>query len=103
MPVASINPLTKITAPFVHPNSGKARVYLEASHPVDVFVCHPGQVGVINTVAGAQSAGILCYPARTSLDDIVTIPEGWKETGWVLVLGNPFNRHVAVYYTVLNA
>jgi hypothetical protein len=102
MPVACLNPNSKISPSFVYPNNGKARIYLEASHPVDIFVANPTQAATIMTVEQAASLGILCFPQKTFLNQIVDIPAGWKENGWILVIGNPGTWHVAVYYALFN-
>jgi hypothetical protein len=102
MPVACLNPNSKIAPSFVYPNNGKAMIYLEASNPVDIFVANPTQAATIMTVEQAAGLGILCFPQKTFLNEIVDIPPAWKEKGWILVIGNPGTWHVAVYYALFN-
>ncbi len=88
MPVVALKPHQMVTPWFVYPNNGKCRLYLEASESVDVIVCRPDQVKVLISTAAAGIAGALYYSGKTYLDEIITLPEAWRSTGWHLIIGN---------------
>ena len=83
-----LKPHQMVTPWFVYPNNGKCRLYLEASESVDVIVCRPDQVKVLISTAAAGIAGALYYSGKTYLDEIITLPEAWRSTGWHLIIGN---------------
>ena len=95
---------------------------MEASGPVDVFVCRSSQVPQITSVPDATRLNIYSLAGQAKLDNLIlTLPPEWKTPAvglragvagagpavgvgtWDLVFGNASANHVAVYYTVHNA
>jgi hypothetical protein len=103
MPVALINPNSRIDPGYFRPDSGKVKIHVESTNPVDVFIASNEQATRIHSLADARAMGVLTYDRRMTLDDVVTLPTGWLEGRWKLVIGNDNATHAAVYYTVLNA
>ena len=101
MPVAAIQPKNKISPGYLCPKSGKVRVYLEASQPVDVYVASNQQADGVDSPATAANLGVLTFLGQTKLDQTVTLPLAWQfGGGWKLVIGNGQANVVAVYYMV---
>ena len=103
MPVASLIGRNKISPGYVYPTTGKARIYVEATLPVDVYVVGRSQVSAFNSPEEAARLGILSYIGTTKIDNqIITLPPAWQSTEWNIVIGNPHTETVAVYYAVLD-
>ncbi len=110
MPTVSLKPLSKVAPSIQYPNSGKAKFYFEASHPVDVFIVQNQTVQ--NQIVGTAQIvgigvptlpGVLAYAGWGMIDTIITFPEAWRPNNWYLVIGNPTQEHVAVYYQLNDA
>jgi hypothetical protein len=107
MPVGILQPDHKVSPFFPYPPSGRVRVYLEADHPVDVFISTPEQAAKISSVkiAAEFAPGVLIYNSRWNLNEIITIPKEWMSVGWSLTIGHPGppKEPIAVYYAVYPA
>lgn len=107
MPVAVIKANKKLAPFFPYPPSGRVRVYLEASLPVDVFISNPEQAKAITSVQTAAefSNAVLIRNLRWQLDEIVQIPPAWNTMGWTLTIGHPGGHEepIGVYYNVYQA
>ena len=104
MPVVSIQPQKRISPFFTYPNSGKARIYLEASSPVDVFLVRTDQANSINSMANALNLGIQALANQLKIENqIFPLPPEWNTTGWNLVIGNGGPDVAAVFYSVFEA
>jgi hypothetical protein len=102
MPVAAIQNIKRVSFPYIIPPSGKVRITVEASIPVDIFVVKQGDENFCSSVALATQHGIFTLPQRKIEDQNLTLPESWRPNNWVLVIGNPSPNVAAVYYNVFN-
>jgi hypothetical protein len=103
MPVSVINPKSKITPGYIYPPTGKVKIYVESSLPVDIFIANNEQADKITSAEIAAKFGVFGYLVHTLVDNqTVTLPSTWQ-TGWKLVIGNNNAVHVAVYHMVWNA
>lgn len=102
MPIISIPSGTGNSFAFPYPASGKAKIFLEANLPVDVFVTSPENVGKINSIEAGRAVEAFALQAQTKLDNVfVDIPEKWKSCGWVLLIANANkDQHAAVYFMI---
>lgn len=104
MPVLLIKPGTATYFGFPYPPNGKVKIYLEASSPVDVFVCNEQQRPQITSVAAAQAIGIFALGGQSKIDNaFVDIPAAWKGTSWYVLIGNGGAEAAAVYVIVNDA
>lgn len=103
MAVALIKPDYKVSPQFPFPanDKGSVDICIETTAPVDVFVCSKEQAATINSLIGAQEAGIMNFPRCLGLKESITLPPEWKG-GWCLTIGHTqeFSDQVAVYYSV---
>lgn len=104
MPVVALEPNHKISPWFVAPVSGKVRIYVETTLPIDVFVSSSQQASLATSIAAARAYGILCYEKVSFLDQTISLPSPavWN-AGWNLTIGHPgpIGAGVAaVYYAV---
>lgn len=107
MPIISVKPVWKEGISIQYPNSGKAKLYLEASHPVDVFIVQNEEMDRQITQTPLLVDGkipnlpaVLPFLGQPKIDTIITLPESWRPNNWYLSIGNSTNEHVAVYYQV---
>lgn len=119
MPVIVINPKNRISFPYTFPSTGKIKIYVEASQSVDVFIARSSSVSKITSVNAAKQAGIYTLEGQLKVDNLVlTLPQEWSKPNaglstngtpsptvgtWDIVIGNPSDNHVGVYYMVYNA
>lgn len=107
MPVAAIKPGHRISASFPYPPSGRARVYLEASYPVDAVISTRQMVEQITSIqsAAALAPAILIYNSRWQMDEIVNLPPTWSSVGWSITVGHPglHAEPIGVYLVVYPA
>lgn len=100
MPVIALEGGKKTTPSFPYIPSGKVKLYLEASHPVDVFISPPSEADQIKTPADAQRFNLISLPQQMKIpSQTFPLPENCKN-GWKLVIGNPGDTTAAVYYMV---
>ena len=104
MPVVALKVGHKIAPNFAYPTSGRVRIYMEASDPVDVFVSSPEQAPQINSVQAAQFMQLPNFPQRIGMNEVVPLPVTWRN-GWTLTIGHPgtHNEVIAVYYYISEA
>ena len=103
MSITALKPSQKTFTTLTVPKSGKAKLFLEASAPVDVFVSLPDKAPAIKSVSDA-GAGVLVLSGRTNIDTVITFPDAWRTLGWSLVVGNPSTTDVAaVYFAIFEA
>lgn len=104
MPIISIPPQTLSYFNIPYPPAGKVKIILEASSPVDIFICTEQQRIGINNLAAAQMLGVTALGGQTKIDNfIVPLPESWRGTNWNFMIGNPSaDAHAAVYFLVSN-
>jgi|SRR6516225_7792354 hypothetical protein len=107
MPTGKLLLNQRVSPSFVYPATGRARIFIEAEHPVDVFVSTPE---VAKQIASMQAAAafvpnILIYGRQTQMDQLVTLPPAWKETGWSLTIAHTGSAQepTAVHYQVYPA
>jgi hypothetical protein len=86
--------------PYSFPNTGKIRITVEASVPVDIFVIRQLDENLVSSVALAAQHGIYTLPQRKIEDQTLTLPEAWRSVNWALVIANPNPDVAAVHYTV---
>src|SRR5712691_7085510 len=107
MPVAAITSNSKISPVFPYPAGGRARVYLEASLPVDVFISTPQDAQSITSLVTAAKLAprVLIYNSRQFLNEIINVPPEWSSVGWSITIGHPGGHQTAigVYYAVFPA
>ena len=107
MPVVAITPNSKISPVFSYPANGRARVHLEASLPVDVFISTPNDAQAITSlVSAAQLAPrVLIYNMRQVFNEIINLPPEWSSAGWSLTIAHPGGHQnpIGVYYAVFPA
>jgi hypothetical protein len=104
MPVAVLKVGHKLIPNFAYPSTGRVRIYMEATHPVDVFVSSQEQAPQINSVQTAQQLQILNFPQRIGMNEVVPLSPTWRN-GWTLTIGHPgtHNEVIGVYYFVSEA
>ena|SRR5882672_7729696 len=107
MPVAAITAGSKISPVFPYPTAGMARVYIEASLPVDIFISTPQDAeSITSLVAAAQLAPrVLIYNTRLFLNEIINVPPEWSTVGWSITIAHPGTHQtpIGVYYVVYPA
>ena len=107
MPVVALKGGSKISPWFPWVPSAWARVYVEASAPVDIYISNPEHAAGIVSVetAGRFGSAILIRNARWQLDEKINLAPNWEATGWNLTIGHPggHNEVIAVYYVVFPA
>src|SRR5436190_17948485 len=98
MPVAAITQGSKISPVFPYPTGGRARIYLEASLPVDVFISTPHDAqSITSLVAAAHLAPrVLIYNSRPILNEMITLPPEWSSVGWSLTIAHPGGHQTAI-------
>jgi hypothetical protein len=103
MLLASVNPNSKVSFGFVYPPTGKIKLYVQSSLPVDVFIANNQQVSLIQSSQTAANLGLFGYLRHNFVNnEIVIIPPGWRD-GFQLVIGNNNPTSVSVSYMVWNA
>ena len=104
MPVVALKPANKMGFGFAYPPSGKIKIYLEASYPVDVFLASNDQATKINSPTDAVTLGAHVFTQQMLMPHIeIGIPPSWS-SGWQLVVGNPHpSEVVAVFYQIYQA
>jgi hypothetical protein len=105
MPVVALKPLHKIGVGFGNLTpSGKVKIYLEASEPVDVFFSKHGLFGQISSTELAQKFESVAFPGQMKMNYIeVPIPPAWTD-GFDLIIGNPHTTEIAaVFYGIFPA
>ena len=104
MPVAAITLGSKISPVFPYPTGGLARVYVEASRPVDVFISSPQDANQINSLVAAAGLGprVIIRTRQQLWNEIVQLPPEWSATGWSLTIAHPGGDQnpIGVYYAV---
>lgn len=105
MPVAALKKDTKIAPWFPYQESGRVRIYVEASSPVDIFISSPEHAKSISSVETAAKFGqsvLIRNSQWQPLYETITLAPAWRFTGWVLTIGHPSNHAevIAVYYAV---
>ena len=102
MPVVALKPGYRIFPSFAYPSTGRVRIYLEATHPVDVFVSTPDQAPKITSVQVAHAMQVINFPQRVGMNEIVPLPLQWKNSGWALTIGHSAGHDdvIAVYFFV---
>jgi hypothetical protein len=104
MPVGTLNPGQKVSPFFAFPPSGRARIFVEADGPVDIYVSSPQQAQAITSVQQAAqfAPNILIYSSQRLLDQFVTLAPAWRSVGWNLTIGHTgaTPNPIAVYYAV---
>lgn len=107
MPVAAIKPDSKISPWFPYVPSGRVRIYVEASMPVDIFVSSPDQAQQIISVptAGQFGPSVLIRNAQSKMDETINLAATWNPSGWNLTIGHPPGHQevIAVFYSVYPA
>jgi len=102
MPVVAIEPLKRVSYPYVIPPSGMVRITVEASIPVDIFVVKQGDENYCSSIFQASQHKIFNLSQRTLENQSLTLPAAWRPSNWVLVIGNPSTHVAAVHYNVFN-
>jgi len=104
MPTGTLKPGYKASPTFPYPPSGKARIFIEADNPVDIFVSTPQVAEQITSVQSAAqlAPNVLIYSRQLGMDQIITLPEAWKSTGWSITIGHSGSTQepIAVHYAV---
>jgi hypothetical protein len=103
MPIVAIQPNTRRSFPYTVPASGKVKIGVEASLPVDIFVVKKGDEAFTASPELIRQHGIYMLPQRKIETQTLTLPETWRAIHWVLIIANPSNEVAAVYYTVFTA
>jgi hypothetical protein len=103
MPLAAVEPQKRLSFPYSVPATGKIRITVEASIPVDIYVTRVGDDVHCSSVALAMQHKIYTLPQRMKEDQQLTLPESWRTTNWLLVIGNPSAKIAAINYNVFSA
>jgi hypothetical protein len=103
MPVVAIQPFKRMSFPYLFPSTGKVKITLEASVPVDIFVIRQSEEALASSVTEAAKHGLYTLPQRKKEEQALTLPEAWRDATWSLVIANPSPNVAAVYYMVFNA
>lgn len=103
MPVVVIAPLQRSSFPYSFPDTGKVRIVVETSRPVDIFVALSSQSSLLSSVWSAKQNGIFTLPTQQKVDTVLTLPDQWRAVEWSLVVANPAPETVGVYYMVYTA
>ena len=100
MPIIALEGGKKTAPSYPYTPSGKVKIYLEASIPVDVFIASPPIADELKSTADAQRFTLISLPQQTKIpNQIFSLPDNCKD-GWKLVIGNPGDKVAAVYYSV---
>ena len=102
MAIVALKPLQKTSPFFSYPLSGQARIYLESSFPLDIFIVNSAQANQVDSRASAERLKVLSLLNVSKIENqIFTLPSAWKDAGWNLIIGNPHSAETAaVYYMV---
>ena len=106
MPVSVIDPNSRIGPTFPYPPSGRVRIWLRASDPVDVYVSTPQNATRITSLEEAAKIDeVLIYNRRWQMDDIAQLPQTWNQVGFTLTIAHAGStqKAIGVHYEVYPA
>jgi hypothetical protein len=107
MAVVALKQFHKISPTFAYPESGRVRVYIEASFPVDIVLSSAADVSKIDSLQTAASLAppAMIYSRTYNFDQIIILRPEWKTGGWAMTIGHPSDHAecVGVYFAVFPA
>lgn len=102
MPIVLLKPYTKIAPEFYYPSRGSIELNLESTHPCDVYVVPADQSKFIDS-RGARIRRFWEAHNKMNIDrERISLSKSSGSEFWRLVIGNPNNETIGVYYKIYN-